>query len=81
MSYFIDNGIELPPSKSAHSRAGPKAKRSVISLTMDRLEVGQSFGVTTESEYDQIRCRAWLFAPKKFATRKHGKGWRVWRTE
>jgi hypothetical protein len=78
--YVIEQGVELPPSKLAHSRAGPKTKRSALSIAMQSMEVGDSFQLETEQEYDSARARAWLFAPKKFATRKHGNGWRIWRT-
>lgn len=73
MSYVIEEGI--PVSK----RYGP---RTPVTMALEALEPEQSFVITNDTEYIQVRGRLSKLKPKKFRMRKLGRdGWRIWRVE
>ena len=73
MSYVIEDGVPIT------NRYGP---RTPVTQALDALLPEQSFVISNESEYIQVRARVGKLKPKKFSVRKLGRdGWRVWRVE
>lgn len=81
MSYVIERGIPLPTPVSSHRRIGVRGPRTVLSRTLDAMQVGDSFVVQTRDEVDALRQRTHAFYPKRFVVRSIGDGGRVWRIE
>lgn len=81
MSYVIEHGIPIPPSRQdgQHRPTGP---RSEIAKAIEAMEVGHSFAIESEREYMRARARLARFKPRRFITRKlPHEGWRIWRIE
>lgn len=70
MTYVIENDIPIPP---------PRLRG--MSQTLRELEIGQSFLIEDEGEYQCAKRMATRQPPKKFSIRKQADGWRIWRTE
>lgn len=76
MALKIEKGIPIPPSRN---RAG---KKSDIRLTLELLEVGDSFVVPNSWErVGGVISNCQYATGKKFVQRKLGDVLRIWRTE
>ena len=78
MSYVIEDGIPVPPTRMT---GAPRRSRSPLSEAMEKLEPEQSFLVDSHSEYKLSQQVMTRLRPRIFATRKGRDGWRIWRTE
>ncbi len=72
MTYIIEDGIPLPPTPRNHPR-------TATSQAMARMEVGQSFAIASNAEWQQVRGRLSIMRPRRFSIRRQETGWRVWR--
>jgi hypothetical protein len=82
MSYVIEDGIELPGSRTRGKGGRDRSCKTPWTQILDSLLPGQS---VLCGEYREYRA-AEQFKPRrperKFAIRKiPNEGWRVWRTE
>jgi hypothetical protein len=70
----IDQGIELPPAR----RGGA---RDAITLALDTMQVGESFAMPAAIKHPGARVSLAnvRLKPKRFARRKRGGEFRVWR--
>lgn len=79
MTYAIESGIPVPPSRRGGNWAGPKTEWT---RKLSELEPGQS--VLTDEHSDLKAAEQYIQRnkPKRFVIRKiPSQGWRVWRAE
>lgn len=79
MSYVIEDGIELPPTKQ--TGAPRQLPRTELGRAILALEAGQSVRLPEVSDYKAAEQFAARQRPKRFAIRKFNYGWRIWRIE
>lgn len=81
MSYTVEKGIPLPPSRCGNRPYTGPTPWSPLSRAMLALEVGDSFLVGVEDQR-RVVSRMSHFPPYRFAVRKiDWQSWRVWRVE
>lgn len=79
MSYVIEEGIPLPPTRKGGNWTGPKTE---VSRLLEIMEVNQSVLIPEHKEYKIADSYSARHRSKRFAFRKiAGQGWRVWRVE
>ena len=78
MSYVIEDGIPVPPTRMT---GAPRRSRSPLSVVLEKLMPAQSVLLDSHAEYKLCQQVMTRLRPRIFATRKGRDGWRIWRTE